>query len=131
MRSVVRTRLVAAALALSALGVTGCTAEAEPVLKPAEVVGGPFQAVWDAVGDEATLLVQDSSPRVDREPTFTDQEPAGWVVVAACADDADLRQATSVEVAVIPEDTFTTDVREDLEAGEYTDAVDCEGRECR
>jgi len=113
-----------------AFGATACTAT--PPLTPSEVIGKPYETVSHAVAENAELIVQDSSPRVDRTPSFElGLEPSGYVVVAACADDADLRKASSVEVAVIPEDSLTAEVEADLESGKYEDAVDCEGRSHR
>lgn len=108
----------------------GCAAQAQMATNDA--VGRSLTLVADQVLEASTLLIQDVSPRVGVPASFSDA--AGydeWVVVAACADAADLRSASTVEVAVIPQVSYTTGVRSAVRHDEFVDAVSCDGRAFR
>jgi hypothetical protein len=46
-------------------------------------------------------------------------------VVAACADAEDVNDATVLELAVIPTDTFTASVAQQVSDGEFDETVSC------
>jgi len=114
-------------IALFGAALVGCS-DTSPV-PPAALVGETLEEVDHVVGEreELTRLVQDVSVAVEREPTFdgSQLDSSAWTVVAACADDPDVRRATVLEVAVIPTDTYTASVAEQVVAGEYDDTVSC------
>jgi hypothetical protein len=47
-----------------------------------------------------------------------------WTIVAACAD-APLAEASVIEIAVIPADSFDAGARRAISAGEFDDAASC------
>lgn len=73
------------------------------------------------------MLIQDVSPRVGREASYRDHRRNGWIVVASCADSEDIGSATAIEVAVIPERTYSETVRAEIAEGLFADAVTCDG----
>lgn len=83
------------------------------------------QAVGDR--DDLTRLVQDVSVAVDLEPTFdgSQLDSGAWTIVAACADVADVRKASVLEVAVVPSDAFSPSVAGQVAAGDFDDTVTC------
>lgn len=120
----------ASVIALAALALAACTGETPAVSAP-ELVGWMLDELTERAGPETQILVQDASPRIEREASYRAEQDAGWVIVAACSSDASAFDSDSVEVAVIPSDGFTESVVEDVRDGEWTDAVDCGGREFR
>lgn len=117
--------------ALGVNGLVGCSEEEQRML------------VWDAVATSlgstshevsvnAELYIQDASPRVGAEATYRGgPESDAWIIVAACADQVVIAEATEVEFAVIPEATMTDEVRQEIEDGDFLNAVWCEGRPYR
>ena len=127
-----RTSLAAGALALIAAALTGCVPTHTPVA-PSDVIGETLDALSDTVLANATLLVQDASPRVGEQPSYTGEPDLDglWVIVAACSSDRDLATSVEVEVAVLPSASVTAGVEADIDDGQYRDAVDCSGRPYR
>lgn len=114
--------MVASVLALG--GIAGCAAEPSPLAE--SLVGESFAAVADQLPEDPTYLVQDASPRVGVPPAYTADEfgQSVWTIVAACAD-APLAEASVIEIAVIPTESFDAGVRRAISAGEFDDAVSC------
>lgn len=79
-------------------------------------------------------IVQDKSPMVDREPVYDDFEDffsREWTIVSLCADAANLDEVSAIEVAVVPTDTITPEIRKDLDVI-FAEGVTCnDGRDFR
>jgi hypothetical protein len=106
------------------VGLGGC---ATPGLSIEETVGMSLPRIDDHVAETSTLLVQDVSPRVGEDASYSMNNQSAWVVVASCADAVVVDDASETEVAVIPERTYTDDVREQIADGAFADAVACDG----
>jgi hypothetical protein len=125
----VRTALARIApLAVVVALLAGCT-PAQPVA-PADLVGATLDTLTEGPGADATLLVQDASPRVGASPSYTGEPDldGAWQIVAICTSDADVARSAQIEVAVLPDDLVTPAVTADVAAGRFRDAVDCAGR---
>ncbi len=123
-------RAVARLCAYTALGVVVCLSGCAPSgLQIDETVGVSLGIVYDHVREEATILIQDVSPRVDLESSFVDgvSDRSAWVVVSSCANDAVVDEASTTEVAVIPRDAYVKSVKTAIAAGGFADAVSCDG----
>lgn len=96
-----------------------------------EAVGLPLSSVTIEIPEMSTLLIQDVSPRVGRESTYRSGNDDNWIVVASCADNARLGDASIVEVAVIPKAAYTATVREEVARDDFVSAVSCDGRPYR
>jgi hypothetical protein len=110
-----------------ALLTTSCGAP--PSLDPSGLIGKTMERVDEEVGErDITQLVQDVSVTVGREPVFTGDDLASdlWTVVAACADAADVYDATVLELAVIPADSFSASIARQVSAGDFDDTVVCD-----
>lgn len=117
-----------AGLLATTLVLTGCSAG----LDTTDGVGKDLAVVSEAMPEQSTLLIQDASPRVGEEATYSDaSDQQQWVVVAICADAEQLKDTTSVEVAIILKDSFTKTIKAELADGNFDDAVACEGRSFR
>lgn len=105
----------------------GCTPSAVP---PADLIGATLDTLTAGPGADATLLVQDASPRVGASPSYTGDpdRDAAWQIVAICTSDADVARSSQIEVAVLPDDLVTPAVEAEVAAGDFRDAVDCAGR---
>ncbi|MFC7431811.1 MULTISPECIES: hypothetical protein [unclassified Agrococcus] len=80
-----------------------------------------------ALSIDTTLLVQDVSVLLDVAPAYdANDDGSAWVVVAACADAADVLEAATVEVAVLPVLEAPSDLDERIDADDFTDAVSCD-----
>lgn len=109
----------------------GCS-QAEGELPVWDAIESPLTGVLDEISDGADLYVQDASPRVGLEASYSgDAESGSWVVVAACADRVDIAAASTVEFAVIPQVAVTDEVRARIKDGDFLNAVWCEGRHYR
>lgn len=117
-----------AVVLVSALGLVGCSV---PSMEVSEAVGLPLSNVTIEIPETSTLLIQDVSPRVGLESTYRSWDDDNWIVVASCADSANLGDASIVEVAVIPKAAYTSTVREDLAGDRFESAVSCDGRSYR
>lgn len=115
---------LAAAVALLA----GCTPA--QAVAPADLIGATLDTLTAGPGADATLLVQDASPRVGASPSYTGEPDldAAWQIVAICTSDEDVARSAQIEVAVLPDDLVTPAVEADVAAGRFRDAVDCAGR---
>lgn len=101
-------------------------------METSSAVGKSLETVNDIVTDQTTLLVQDVSPRVGEVAAFEDPDAGDeWSVVAACADSTKIENAKTVEVAVIPKSAYTEAVKAEVKAGEFDDAVACNGLKYR
>ncbi|MBD8585989.1 hypothetical protein IFT90_15645 [Frigoribacterium sp. CFBP 8766] len=119
---------------------SGCSSPASPEPTPTPTgapltsyVGLTFDSVTSKLRPDTTVVVQDLSVLVGKDPTYT-QIAFGspeWDVVAICADQEMLEEASSVEVAIVPvadaSPSFLNGVRE----GEQKSTVTCEGRPYR
>lgn len=87
----------------------------------AEYIGGTLEEFSGCIAEEATLLIQDASPRVGQSPSFTDDPGArgSWRVVEACSSGDDWRVDAYVEVAVIP-------IAHEAPEADFSDAVVCD-----
>lgn len=119
-------RIAPVALVVALLA--GCT-PARPVA-PAELIGATLDTLTEGPGADATLLVQDASPRVGASPSYTGDPDldAAWQIVAICTSDEDVARSAQIEVAVLPGDLVTAAVEAEVAAGSFRDAVDCAGR---
>jgi hypothetical protein len=106
----------------------GCTAE--PAVAPADLIGATLDTLTEGPGADATLLVQDASPRVGAAPSYTGEPAldAAWQIVAICTSDENVAASAQIEVAVLPDDLVTPAVEADVASGAFRDAVDCAGR---
>lgn len=79
------------------------------------------------------FIVQDVSNLVGIEPSYTPQDygSPSWEVVALCADQPTLQNATSIEIAIIPALGATEDVTKNAREGAYADSVTCDERPYR
>lgn len=113
---------------LVAIGVllTGCGT----ATTPSAFVGDGLVSVADARSDEAELLTQDASPRVNLPATY-DGDEEGWTVVAICSSASSIEASESIEVAIIPTSALGEDAKLAMQEGHYADAVDCGGRPFR
>lgn len=109
-----------ALLFLAAFGLAGCS---DPSMEVSAAVGAPLSSVTVEIPETSTLLIQDVSPRVGREATYRSGNDDNWVVVASCADNANLGDASIVEVAVIPKAAYTSTVREEVARDRFVSAV--------
>ncbi|MGN6503753.1 MAG: hypothetical protein ACTHKX_12750 [Pseudolysinimonas sp.] len=121
--------LVAPLALAAAVSLAGCT-PAAPAIPPADLIGASLDTLTEGPGADATLLVQDASPRVGASPSYTGDPDldAAWQIVAICTSDADVARSSQIEVAVLPEDLVTPAVEADVASGSFRDAVDCAGR---
>ncbi|HTL40527.1 MAG TPA: hypothetical protein VL294_03545 [Pseudolysinimonas sp.] len=105
----------------------GCTPSAVP---PASLIGATLDTLTAGPGADATLLVQDASPRVGATPSYSGDPDldAAWRIVAICTSDPDVAKSAQIEVAVLPDDLVTAGVDAEVASGDFRDAVDCAGR---
>lgn len=113
---------------LLAIGVllTGCGT----ATTPSAFVGDGLVSVANARSDEAELLTQDASPRVNLPATY-DGDEEGWTVVAICSSASSIEASESIEVAIVPTSALGEDAKLAMQEGHYADAVDCDGRPFR
>ena len=122
------TAAVATAL-IAAATLSACSPPPRPApVAVADLIGEPLTAAVDALPARVTLFIQDVSPLVGLKSTYRDGSDAQrWTIVAACADVDDVKNASSVEVAVVP--LPSDQVRDATSVTDPFDrAVDCEGR---
>lgn len=125
-------RVAAAVSVIVASGLTLAACSTAPqTLSPSELIGRSLDSFTELAGVNLEILIQDASPRIGRAASYQAPNDAGWVIVAACSSSGSVLASASVEVAVIPADGYTTGVESDVRAGEWLDAVDCEGRAFR
>lgn len=97
-----------------------------------DMVNHTLDQTIEDVPQDSELLVQDVSHRVGDAPRYDpNSPPEGWFVVAVCADAPVVSEATSVELAVVPSQAVTIEIRRDVREGQYLNAVWCEGRPYR
>ena len=127
MRAVKR-KCAGIALALVAtLASSGCGVVSSTTVSDAP--GKSLEFVEDRLQPDVTLLIQDVSPRVGLAASYGLGDDGLWTVVALCADSAVLDNATSVEVAVVPQRAVDVAVRNLIRDGAFRAAVDCDGRD--
>jgi len=106
---------------------TGCTHASS---RADDLLGETLERASTAIPerDDLIVVIQDASPLVEREPTFTvDQSSSSrWTVIAACADDADLAAALHLELVVIPSETVTPQILSGVLEGQYADSAVCD-----
>lgn len=122
---------IRACLAAGVLVVSGCAhADEAPEAFPiADVTGHSLGDVTGHVDPDATLLVQDASPLVGREPSYntSQQDSANWTILEGCSTDASIDASAEVELSVVPSDTYDQVVASAASDGPYTGTVTCEG----
>lgn len=108
---------------------SSCSATDAADTSPRDLLGKTLEDARASFPEEATVLVQDASPRLGLVASFRDgSNDVGWTVVSACSSDGLLADSDLIEVAVIPTDSFTSAVDQRMEEGEFRDAVtSCEG----
>lgn len=84
--------------------------------------------VVNRTGVTEFVILDLSTPVLGRTPTYQGTNDAGYLILAACADTPDIRDATSLEVAVVALDDADGDVREMIGSGGYDPDPWCEGR---
>lgn len=119
---------------------SGCSSTASPEPTPTPLgapltsyVGLGFDSVTTKLRPDTTVAVQDVSVLVGKDPTYT-QIAFGspeWDVVAICADQETLEEATSVEVAIVPVADASSSFLNGVREGEQESTVTCEGRPYR
>lgn len=120
-----RGRLAATLAAVMLCASAGCAAD--DGVAPSALVGHRLDALTIELSLDTTLLVQDLSVLIDVVPSYDGNDDDGaWIVIAACADAADVFEATTVEVAVLPALEAPSDLDERIDAGEFVDAVSCD-----
>lgn len=131
-------RTTLAPLVIALLAVTsGCstTASREPTLTPTgapltSYVGLTFDSVTTRLRPDTTVVVQDVSVLVGTDPTYT-QIAFGspeWDVVAICADQETIEEATSVEVSIVPAVVASPSFLDEARDGDHDTTVTCDGR---
>jgi predicted RNA-binding protein with EMAP domain len=128
MRRALTTCACGGALALSAM-LTGCVPLPVPTA-PASFLGKTLDLLSGGAGAEATRLIQDISPVIGEAPSYPGNPSLDglWVIVAICTSDEDVAASDTIEVAVLPAASVTLSIQKDIAAGEYRDAVGCQGR---
>lgn len=123
-------RAAAAGLAVACvLLVSSCTATGAADMSSHDLLGETLEDARPSFPDDATVLIQDASPRLGLSASYRDELNDGrWTVVSACSSDDLLADSDLIEVAVIPTNSFTSAVDRRMEEGEFRDAVtSCEG----
>ena len=94
-----------------------------------DVVGMTFADAEGHLPEDAVYLLQDASPRVGLEPSYTEDQfgSSRWVIVAACSDSDNLLSAETVELALIPFGAFESVAMDDSWSDRFQDAVTCSG----
>ena len=126
-----RTALTAGAVAFAlSAALAGCVLFQPPPVAPASFVGETLDLLTGGPGADATRLIQDASPRIGQTPSYNGNPDRDefWVIVAICTSNEDVAASSEIEVAVLPAGSITPSIEEDIAAGQYRDAVDCEGR---
>lgn len=120
-----------ACLATGILVVSGCThsGDGSEELLIAGVEGRALGDVTVHVSPDATLLVQDASPVVGREPSYdtSQQDSANWTIVEGCSTRASVDASAEVELSVVPSDTYDQLVHGGVSDGQQRRTVTCEG----
>lgn len=134
-----RTTLAPLVIALVAV-TSGCSSTATPEPTPTSTgasltsyVGLGFDSVTTRIRPDAGVVVQDLSVLVGKDPTYTPIAFGSpeWDVVAICADQEMLEEATSVEVAIVPVADASSSFLNGAREGEQEKTVTCEGRPYR
>ncbi|GAA2176259.1 hypothetical protein GCM10009846_29350 [Agrococcus versicolor] len=94
---------------------------------PSSFVGLELDLLSYELSENTVLLVQDVSTLVGGMPAYDGSgDDAAWIIVAACADAADVFDATTVEVAVVSAVDPPSDLDERIDDREFDDAVSCD-----
>ncbi|WP_353114769.1 hypothetical protein [Microbacterium sp.] len=111
-----------------ALLITAAGCSSRPSLPTSDAVGQTLGAVFSSAPEETSFLIQDSSPRVGQVASFalSTSDPKDWTVVAICADDVQLNDASAVEISVVPTASYSSQVKSEVKEGKFLDAVNCE-----
>jgi hypothetical protein len=110
------------------VAVSGCVVISS--VTPASLIGTTLDTLNQRAGGVVPTVIQDASSRIGLSPEYVGdpEQDEFWVIVAACSSDERISTTSDVEVAVLPADAITTAVEEGISAGDYADAVGCEGR---
>lgn len=113
------------------VAVAGCSSR--PSLSTSDAVGQTLSAVFSSAPEETSFLIQDSSPRVGEAASFelSTSDPKDWTVVAICADNVQLNDASAVEISVVPTASYSSQVKSEVKEGNFLDAVTCENQQFR
>ena len=130
-----RTTLASSVIALVAV-TSGCSTAAspEPTTTPTgapltSYVGLTFDSVTTRLRPGTTVVVQDVSVLVGRDPTCT-QIAFGspeWDVVAICGDQETLEKTTSVEVSIVRAVDASPSFLDEARDGDHDTTVTCDG----
>lgn len=92
-----------------------------------ELQGKPIHILQSALGDNSTVSVQDLSVIVGREPSYTADEMQSdqWTIIAACADDEYITQASEINVGVVPKDAVDDDDIGEAQRGGFNHLIGC------
>jgi hypothetical protein len=116
---------IVVATAILACVLAGCGSE--PDVVPGSFVGLELDLLSYELSDETVLLIQDVSTLVGMVPAYDGSGgDSAWIVVAACADAADVFEATAVEVAVVSAVDPPSHLDERIDDGEFDDADSCD-----
>lgn len=117
---------VAGALATSAMVACAPTSLGSSADAAEQLVGLRLSEAAPTIGDDSLLLVQDASPRLQLEASFSTDDLASsrWLVVAACSDATTLKESSVVELAVVPA-SGVADL-ESVDWDRFADAVLCD-----
>lgn len=117
------------------VALSGCSDAPQPTPSSSEApldsfLGGTFEDVTREIPPDIFVIIQDASVLAGADPTYTAVAYGSpdWTVLALCADQPDLRDAASVEVAVLPSAVASRGMIADARAGEYRETVTCEDR---
>jgi hypothetical protein len=96
---------------------------------PHDLLGQPLDLAKESFPVEATVIVQDASPRIGLDPTFRDGlSDDQWIIVGACSTGESIDASDLVEVAVVPTRAFSSDVEREMAQGAFRAAVtSCRG----
>lgn len=85
--------------------------------------------VRDSNPDGSILYVKDQSPLVNRDPSYTESQfgSPDWTILSACANGSEWQKSTKIELAIVPADSVTEEIRKKIADGEYVDLLACEG----
>jgi hypothetical protein len=114
----------------AALAMSSCSALAQTPdqkIDQRSLRGETFERVTSLLPENASYVIQNVSASfgIEADHDVSDSESDGWIVVALCLDDPRESKAHTVEVAIIPEEAASAEVRATAKTNGYADILDC------
>jgi hypothetical protein len=109
------------------LTVTGCSDDPEPPVVAGDLLGEDLAFAASVIPDPASNSVQDIGQLFDATERFVPDEwgSSGYIVLAACSDTENFREATKVQLGVASAAALSKDERVAARAGKYKRDIGC------